>query len=597
MKKKKEIYRSLKAPITNLIRNPETLQNINNIVIKINQLRTHSLLFTKLYFIHLYDNNLEFPLIDRGFFQCVVRVLTVSERKRPAFTKNEELFKHIQKFYISHYKSLRISDDLDVTSYRTIINYMITDIITDLENNIKMRFYNHVKNYVYSIYYKDDYINNIKKIEKNTHVRKKLIRIKMKHIKNAIDDIYKMKLGDLWIKETFNKNSIPYDIECVPQEYIRCMIYMNKTCEKNDSKILNIFPLKRSIVPGHIRLDTESIVDIFVTENKKLYKSTGGIEMYKDFIWNEFFKMDKKIFNSKDFKFNGSIQTDGFSISILQSKNGKVGKFTEMYIDDKKIKDKVCLKNLNLVSIDPNKDDLIYCASGSKENEDFKIFRYTQMQRNKEMYTKKHKRVLEHEKYINDISEIENELSEFNSKTNDFNEFSKYIKKKNDINERLKIFYERVLWRKNRLSSYVGKTKSEQKMLKKFKEKFGNSDETLIAFGDWSQKEQMKFKQPSKGKSFRSLFRKAGYKVYLIDEYKTSKQCCNCKDTNAINEKFLKVMSPRPWKRDTEIMCHGLVKCKTCNTMFNRDTNSVVNIRNIALCALNDMNRPSFLCR
>ncbi len=134
-------------------------------------------------------------------------------------------------------------------------------------------------------------------------------------------------------------------------------------------------------------------------------------------------------------------------------------------------------------------------------------------------------------------------------------------------------------------------------MIDRFKKILGSPDESIIAFGDWSQKNQMKFKEPTKGKSFRSLFRKAGYQVFLVDEYKTSKQCCNCKNTISICEKFLKIPSPRPWKRNVEITCHGLVKCKTCKTMFNRDVNSTVNIREITKNAINNLDRPEYLCR
>jgi len=43
--------------------------------------------------------------------------------------------------------------------------------------------------------------------------------------------------------------------------------------------------------------------------------------------------------------------------------------------------------------------------------------------------------------------------------------------------------------------------------------------------------------------------------------------------------------------------CHGLVKCKTCNTKFNRDVNSTVNIREIAKNQINNFDRPGYLKR
>ena len=619
----KQAYRSLKCPLKSVIKTNENLLIINNIVIKINLLRNHLLFFTKLYFIYLYDNNLKFPIIDRAFYLCIVRVLTISKNERRPFKINVILFNDIQIFYNNFYKKLRyddINDILDVTSYRSIIYYMITDIITDLENNIHMRFYNHVKNFVDCVYNKKIYINRIKTLDKNIEYKKKLINKRIKMIKNVVNKIY--DVTDLGLLKRFFKNNkifekeaIKYDIKCTPQDYLKAMIYMNKVCDENNYHSLNVFPLKRQIIPGHIRFDTESLVDIFIKNpiNKKLYKKSGGVSKYKNVIWNEIFKTDKKIFGLGDnniYKFNGSIQTDGYSISILHFKNVKNTISKELYIDQLEQDKLQQLLKLMIVAIDPNKDDLIYCGSGSREEKDFTIFRYTQNQRSKETCKRKYKKILEQEKlknficnHFNDelsiklnINKCEEILSKYNSKTNDFEKFSDYVKNKNVIYIELKKFYEQVLWRKNRYSSCIKRIQSDRNMIKNF-EKIGKSNETFIAFGDWSQKEQMKFKEPTKGKSFRNLFRKAGYQVYLIDEYKTSKQCCNCKKMNAINEKFLKIKSPRPWRKNTEILCNGLVKCTTCKTMFNRDTNSVVNIRNITLNALNNVNRPDFLCR
>jgi hypothetical protein len=615
VKKKKEIFRTLKTTLHTVVKKPEHTIKINNIVITINNLRCHTLQFSKLYLLHLFIEKIEFPVINREYFQCIIRTLTYSVNKRREFTSSKVMYESINSFFILHYKELIHEQNINITGLQSVVRYMITDIITDYENNIKMRFYNHLKNYINSIYNKDLYINMIRKLEKNKDIRKKLINIKTKHINKTIKCLYEFSIHS-WLNieytnilpiKTFKKDSVFYDIQCNPQDYIKNMIFMNTFCEYNGTKTLNVFPLKRSIIPGHIRIDTKTIIENFTVENKKLYRSTGSIELFKDVIWNEIFKTDKQIFNGKKYKFHGSIQTDGFSISILQSSIQdncvKENESKELYIDELS---KLVIKTNNLlkkksVCIDPNKDDLIYCGSGSKENDDFITFRYTNNQRSKETRKRKHRKILLHEKELLPIvAEKELELSVFNSKTNNIELFKAYIKIKNENNISLKVFYERVLWRKLRLSTYTRTQKSEMTMINRFKEKFGNPEEAFIGFGDWSQKEQMKYKEPTKGKSFRSLFRKAGYQVFLIDEFRTSKKCCNCKNENkndGICETFLKIKSPRPWKRDTDIICNGLVKCKTCYTMFNRDVNSVVNMLEITKAALNKNPRPKYLMR
>jgi hypothetical protein len=605
------LYRSLKTSLHSVLKTNDKIDFIKNIVTNVNHLRFHILQFTKLYFLHLLKNNESFPILHRDFFSCIARVLTVSKNKRKPFAKNIDLFQQVSNFYNNHYKKLINPGEnvINIDGIRETVRYMITDIITDYENNIKMRYFDHVKNYLNCLYEKQKFIENIKKIEKNKINLAKIIKIKQKHINYAFNSLFGEEIYS-WVDfNKFNvipdkifKESIAYDLECKPQDYLKNMFIMNLYCEDKDFKFLNVFPLKRSIIPGHIRIDTKILIDNFVTDVKqrKLYNSSGGIKMFKDVIWNEFFRTEKKIFNSNTYKFTGSIQTDGFSISILQMHRTKtVDKFKkakkETYIDEIVYDN---LKPKDIISIDPNKDDLIYCIKGSRETNDLKKFRYTNNQRSKETRKRKNRKILLNEKNLDGtIINIETEISKFNSKTNNITKFTEYIIKKNEINVKLKDFYERLLWRKLKLSVYTRTQKSEMKMLERFKQKLSPPESSIIAFGDWSQANQMKYKEPSKGKSFRNLFRKAGYEVYLVNEFRTSKMCCNCMNEDGKCEKFLKINSPRPWKRDEEILCHGLVKCKTCNTMFNRDLNSCVNIKRIAENALSGLKRPKYLSK
>jgi hypothetical protein len=69
---------------------------------------------------------------------------------------------------------------------------------------------------------------------------------------------------------------------------------------------------------------------------------------------------------------------------------------------------------------------------------------------------------------------------------------------------------------------------TEARLLARFKKLFGGPEETIVAIGDFDQRKHCKFKEPVKGKGFRALFRKAGYKVYLVDEFRPSCRCSAC---------------------------------------------------------------------
>jgi transposase len=103
----------------------------------------------------------------------------------------------------------------------------------------------------------------------------------------------------------------------------------------------------------------------------------------------------------------------------------------------------------------------------------------------------------------------------------------------------------------------------------------------------------MKYKEPTKGKSLRELLRKYGYEVYLVNEYNTSKKCSLCHNDC---EKFMERENPKPY-REGKILVHGLLKCKTCQKLWNRDENSSINIYILALNAISKLNRPEYLSR
>ena len=82
--------------------------------------------------------------------------------------------------------------------------------------------------------------------------------------------------------------------------------------------------------------------------------------------------------------------------------------------------------------------------------------------------------------------------------------------------------------------------------------------------------------------------------MYLVDEYRTSCRCSACHGECAT---FRKCKNPRPWRSEEVILRHGLVMCKTCSRLWNRDTNASINIWKIAMNAINGLVRPDYLER
>ena len=67
--------------------------------------------------------------------------------------------------------------------------------------------------------------------------------------------------------------------------------------------------------------------------------------------------------------------------------------------------------------------------------------------------------------------------------------------------------------------------------------------------------------------SMRTLFRKNRFIIYLVDEFRISSRCFNCKGLTA---KFKVMENLKPY-RNGSLLVHGLIKCKSFSGVWNRD--------------------------
>ena len=408
--------------------------------------------------------------------------------------------------------------------------------------------------------------------------------------------------------------------------------------KKKQIRLFNVIPLRTNIIQKSICLDSCGLINNFLDKSSKTdegknkdkneeiknsqkYKNRdiGGnvhnIDNYnykqndnQKLLWDYFFRTNKRVFKKNKYQFNYMIKTDGISVSILfvrvddkgnPVKKQKGKKYKEQldceYIEKAELTDE--LRKMKIVTIDPNDGgDLIYCGS-KNENDELETFRYTQNQRRLETRTKKYMKITEkvnNETKINNqtIKQIESTLSVLNSKTVNYEEFKKYVTEKNKVNKILYTHYQQEFFRKFKLNKFINMQKSEAKMVENFKSKFGTPDKIIIVFGDHDKgQHNMKGLEPTICKKFRKIFKNAGYKVFLINEFRTSK-LCNCCHQEL--DKFLTRASnkPRDKKNNKKTLVNGLLKHTVsnpegelnpllCTIIHNRDKNAVQNMLNI----------------
>ena len=626
VKKEEDNYdymKTIKDNIKNVINDNSTVSKINDLVIKTNKIVIHSYLFIKLYCLYLYKNNKLFPKIDKEFICDVFKVITIRKCGKGGYTyeKMPQQLKDLTLFYKDHYKSTCDEKEIlyyDKMSY--ILAYEAIDMITNIENNIREHFIQHLNKFVNISFKLKDNMDKITKEIKDKELRKLQKKELYNEIKKVKDDILSFDelKSDIkyhtWIKEQkkfllpnktkFDKNSIMYDIKSNPIDYLKSMIYIGTELEKvydleieyHTLHLFNVLPLRTNIVPKNITIDTCGLIQNFLgdestTEHLKNYKT----ENKQYLLWNRLFKLDKKIFVKNKYEFNYMIKSDGISVSVLFIRIGLDGKPLKKcnknnkeeenmdYIEKVEFTDK--MKKKKIVVADPNYSDLIYC--GSKDNNgNLETFRYTQNQRRLETRVKKYNKIMDKvakETKINDknIKEIETVLSNFNSHTNNYDKFKEYITQKNKTNLILFNHYEQTFYRKFKLNRYINTQKSESKMIHNFEEKFGSSKEVMFVMGDFDKGDNMKGKEPVICKKFRKIFKNAGYETYLVNEFRTSKLCNCChKEIEPFLEK--KSNKPKDIKNNKKIICHGLLRHTDvkpqCEIIHNRDKNAVQNM-------------------
>lgn len=377
-------------------------------------------------------------------------------------------------------------------------------------------------------------------------------------------------------------------------------------------KLFNILPLRTNIIPKNITIDTCGLIQNFLgtdSINEHLHNYKIGANQYN--LWKRCFKLDKRIFKKNKYTFNFMIKTDGVSVSVLfiridnvgnpVSKNNRRCKNANVTDYIEKIKLTPEIKNKKIVCCDPGMSDLLYCGSYD-ENGVLETFRYTQNQRRVETGKKRYSKIrdtlsknteihtplieiikkikiidrqviiVEKENTLihkQTIKEIETDLSKYNSRVNNYDDFEKYLIEKNKTNSKIFEYYEQKLFRKFKLNSFTNTQKSESKMLNNFKKKFGDSKNTIFVIGDSDKgSNQMHGVEPTILKRIRRLFKNAGYPVYLINEFCTSKICNYC---NGELEKFLTRMSKKPKDiiQKKQITVHGLLRCTNVTLCSN----------------------------
>jgi hypothetical protein len=323
-------YRCLKLHISSIFKQndkniEENMNILQNAIIRTNSITSKTYFLLRTWILKKYHDNLDIPNITEDTISmCMKSILKPSPGQKP---KGNNLL------LLNEFKTLHNFELEDGSNLSSILDYYTTTMITSIENNIKLHFFDYIKRFVNS-YFKHLYKDEIENKDFKKQLYKELNLVKNDIINNTLtcDNKYHIWLNENRYKivpEHFDI-SYHYDIKISPYKYLKNMIFMCLELEKIERKSFQFFPIQTNSIPRHIQIDTKALVELFIdtkkhqdllniwiNDNKDKNKTKADLytclDENKEFIWITFFDVKQKL---KNYTFDYTVITDGYSVSI-----------------------------------------------------------------------------------------------------------------------------------------------------------------------------------------------------------------------------------------------------------------------------------------
>ena len=651
MKDPPDKYRCLKLPLSSILyKTDDAIANMDilqNAISRANDITTKTYFLLRLWILEKYHNDLAIPTITEDTISMCMKSINKSVLGQKPKGDNAVL--------LNEFQQLRNSlDDFgleDGTNLSAVLDYYTTTMITAIENNIKMRFFDYVRRFVVSYFkhlYKDHLDNKVFKKQ----LYKEINVVKNDIINNTLECDEKYHN---WINEYRHKIvprefevSYYYDIKVEPSKYLKHMIFMCLELERMECKSFQFFPLQTNCIPKHIQLDTKALVELFVdtTKHQKLLdvwiktetsnkpKNKTKRDLYlcigenKEFIWNEFFNISQ---TRNNYAFDYTIITDGYSVSLrflhtnyVEAEKTKKSRMKEakkalsgLTKEEKekrkaeketKLKEQITnrpkpAKKTKTVELPefPYIDEVpkaelegkhIFVDPGKRSlfsmmDDDGKFYSYTNRMYLRETKRLKYQALLKNHKVRVGITAVEEELNKYNSKSCNIEKFKAYMSAKLEANKIVVPLYKDVKFRQYKWYAYINKQRAEDTMVSKITKQY--SKDHIIIIGDWSIGKQMRNFISTPNLTLKRKLQKA-FKVYNIDEFRTS--CLSYKTEEVCENLYLRFAND-PKQKERKI--HSILTYQMENNRkgcINRDKNGCKNIQKVFNSYIQTGERP-----
>ncbi|KAJ1662283.1 hypothetical protein EV178_006004, partial [Coemansia sp. RSA 1646] len=327
----------IKCPLKSLVNDRNDITKVNDYVVVANIASAHMYGLARWIFVHELATHKQFDpsvYLEKRFFGEVFLHLT-KRKARPNVKAEIQEYRRVIRKHLDAYKEAAGIAEFDIANPNQTAQLAVTRIYTAYVNNIQTKFGQHLWRAV--------------NVLLKTRERKRDLEEAMKgrtadEIKEAYEDqIWKpgrelkeaikhrntilpvITVGDKNIGDMlepvltayddnyqFEEEGLYYDIKAHPKKHFKAFCCLAVLLETNDSRSFQCFPLRKSFVPMHIEIDIMVLCRSIMDWS---YNAKSPIEIY----WYRFLNEKSRVLRTRNgFRFYGTIQTDGVSVSVIE---------------------------------------------------------------------------------------------------------------------------------------------------------------------------------------------------------------------------------------------------------------------------------------
>ena len=363
---------------------------------------------------------------------------------------------------------------------------------------------------------------------------------------------------------------IEYHLKARPHRFLAAMHLMTTEREAAGRSAFALFPLRRSLVPRHVRFDQLALRQLLSLGNSEHIKQAknqaakrrrteaGRVDLdapteptkrerrSKEDMAGEKAELFAQVVDlraaklSQRDRFDWAFTTDGVCARVQctvptrgEPGAGKMPTRGRFAIDELKHQSRAPLKQLHVVGIDPGKRELVV-AVDQDDPKGSPVVRYTQRQRQRDLRSRQYADEARRCKPA-DVGLAEEELSDFNSRAADLATFKRYCVQRRQTHAACLAHYAGVEFRRRRWKTAIKTQQSEERLYARLRAMHGPDDkrQLVLAYGSWGAvagrpgAAANRGNAPCIGVGLMNKLAKR-FVVALTPEQYTSKTCCKC---------------------------------------------------------------------